>query len=271
MTTLIFVHGFWTSPLIWEQYQGYFNALGYHTKALALPQHFTRNQPQHPEGLSLVDYLDYLEEEFQAVAAKGGKTVVAGHGMGAVLALQLAMRVDPDALLLLAPEAPSSLGTALPPARALVEACTTPFFWKRGIKPTLRAARDLLFNKMSDEQAKKAYEYLCYESGQAIHQAWFWYLDTKSSAAIEREKITCPIMTIAGSDDQYCSARTARRLARHLGQGRHFHRLQGFGHMLPLEDIEFTVARQMHVWLCWQLGMQNNASATHHGLNTATV
>lgn len=271
MTTLIFVHGFWTTPRIWEPYQSYFNELGYQTKALALPQHFSRNQPQHPEGLSLVDYLDYLEEEFRAVSAKGGKVVVAGHGMGAVLALQLAMRVDPDALLLISPEAPSSIGTALPPTRALVEACTTPFFWKRGIKPTFRAARDLLFNKMSNEKAAQFYEYLCYESGQAIHQAWFWYLDTKSSASIEREKISCPIMTIAGSDDQYCSARVARRLARHLGQGRHFHRLQGFGHMLPLEDNSFTAARQMHVWLCWQLGMQSNPNAQTHGLNTATV
>lgn len=128
MTTLIFVHGFWTTPRIWEQYQNYFHALGYQTKALALPQHFSRNQPQHPEGLSLVDYLDYLEEEFRAIAINGGKIVVAGHGMGAVLALQLAMRVDPDALLLLSPEAPSPIGSALPPARALVDTCTTPSF-----------------------------------------------------------------------------------------------------------------------------------------------
>lgn len=269
MTTLIFVHGFWTTPRIWEQYQSYFNELGYQTKALALPQHFTRNQAQHPEGLSLVNYLDHLEEEYRAAAGKSKKVVIAGHGMGAVLALQLAMRADPDALLLIAPEVPSSLGTAFPPARALVEACTTPFFWKRGIKPTFRAARELLFNRMDEQQAQKAYEYLCYESGQALHEAWFWYLDPKSAAAIEREKITCPIMTIAGSDDKYCSARVARRLARHLGQGRHFHRLQGYGHMLPMEDDDFTAARQMHVWLCWQLAMQNTGK--HQGLNTATA
>ena len=269
MTTLIFVHGFWTTPRIWEKYQSYFSALGYRTKALALPQHFTRNQARHPEGLSLVNYLDHVEEEYRAIAASGDKLVVAGHGMGAVLALQLAMRVDPDALLLISPETPSALGAAFPPARALVDTCTTPFFWKRGIKPTYRAARELLFNKMNEGQAEKAYEYLCFESGQALHEAWFWYLDPKSAAAIEREKITCPIMTVAGDSDQYCSARVARRLARHLGQGRHFVRLQDYGHMIPMEDENFSAARQMHVWLCWQLGMQKPQPT--QGLKTATV
>ena len=137
MTTLFFVHGFWTTPRIWEQYQAYFGQLGYRTLAPALPQHFTRNQAQHPENLSLQDYLDCIEEDYLAAAQSGDEMIIVGHGMGAILAMQLAMRVDPQALVLIAPDAPSSLGSAFPPTRALVEACAKPFFWKRGIKPSL--------------------------------------------------------------------------------------------------------------------------------------
>jgi len=271
MTTLFFVHGLWTSPRLWEGYQSYFSSLGYRTVAPALPQHFTRNQSQHPSNLSLQTYLDQIEEDYRAIEQESEQVVVVGHAMGCVLAQQLAMRVDPRALILLSPEAPAGIGPAFPPARALIDTATTPMFWRKGVKPSYSSAREIMFNAMDEQQAKKAYDYLCFESGRALHELWFWYLDARASAKVEREQIHCPVMTLVGNKDQYSSPRIAKRISRHLGQGRYFHRLAGFGHMLPLEDSKFEAARQMHVWLCWQLGLQNQDARRHAKLNTATA
>lgn len=271
MTTLFFVHGLWTSPRLWENYQSYFSSLGYRTVAPALPQHFTRNQAQHPSNLGLQDYLDQLEEDYRAIENDAEQIIIIGHAMGCVLAQQLAMRVDPRALILLAPEAPAGIGSAFPPARALIDTAKTPLFWRKGVKPSYSSAREILFNAMDEDQARKAYECLCFESGRALHELWFWYLDPESSAKIEREKIHCPVMTLSGNKDKYSSPRIAKRISRHLGQARFYQRLSGFGHMLPIEDSKFEAARQMHVWLCWQLGLQNQHIHNQASLNTATA
>jgi|GEM_PF-6320872 len=260
MTTLFFVHGLWATPRIWENYQDYFSNLGYRVICPALPQHFSKNQAQHPAQLSLQNYVDQLEEDYRLVAEESNHIVIVGHGAGCVLSQQLAMRTEPDALILLAPEAAAGLGNAFPTTRALKDICATPLFWQKGVKPSFKSTREYLFNTMTEKQAQAAYSQMCFESGLALKELWFWYLDTKNRSEIEREKIDCPIMTLAGAKDRYSSARTARRISRHLGQGRHFHRLQKFGHMIPLEDTHFEVAKQMHVWLCWQLGMQSQTN-----------
>lgn len=270
MQTVFFVHDVWTTPRVWEQYQRYFEKLGYRTLAPALPQHFSRNQAVHVENLSLSDYTAQLEKDFHALSCSNDEVIIVGHGVGCVLALQLAMRVSPRAIALLSPASPAEIAGFIPPPRAVSELVLKPFFWKRGIKPCKASANDFLFNAMSETEAESAYDYLCHESGNALYELWFWYADPSNAASISREQIDCPILTLSGDQDMITPYKTARKLSRHLGQGRHFHCLTGFGHMLPLEDTSFQAAKQIHVWLCWQLGMQTAASTQAEGLKTAT-
>lgn len=269
MTTIFFIHDMWCTARVWDNYRAYFADLGYRTKAVALPQHFTKNQAVHTQGLSLSNYLEAVEEEYLELASQAQDIVIIGHGMGALLAQQLATRVHAKALVLLAPASPAGVGSPVSPTKNVLSQLSFSALLNKSFKPSLSLAKETLFNQLDNERANKYYEQLCFESTQAIKELWLWYADTQANAALEHDKVDCPVMTLIGNKDKLCSARAARKNSRLLRQGRHFHKLIGYGHMLPLEDTSYEVARQIHVWLCWQLGLQNTKAETRINISTA--
>ncbi len=258
MSPLFFVHGMWSSARIWDEFRTYYQALGYRCYAPSLPQHFTANQAQQVARLGLADYRASLETAYRQI---GEPAVIIGHSMGALLAQQLASIVKPKALVLLAP-APSA-GVSLfhhDACRTLMKPLSTPLFWRKGFKPSLSAAQFGLFNGIPETRHEHLYEQLCHESGQALFEIALWYLDRHQNSKVAPELVTCPVLTLVGSDDRLTPASSCKRISEQFSGTSHFHSLSHIGHWLPKATQWESIARQIHVWLCWQQGLQPKAS-----------
>jgi len=250
----------WTTSRIWDGFAEYFQQLGYQTYTPALPQHFTANQANDVAGFSLKDYLAHLEESYRKLP---GDAIIVGHSMGALLAQQLAERVDPEALVLLAP-APAA-GQALFHAdafRTLFKSLTTPLIWRRGFKPSASAARFGLFNCLPKDDQDAQIKRMCFESGRALCEIALWYADPQHASRLRPGLIACPILNLVGEADRITPPAVARRAMQQYGDQATFHLLAGHGHWIPREPEWQRVARQIHVWLCWQLGAKSDPEQT---------
>ncbi len=263
MPTIYFIHGMWSSASIWDHFADYFQSLGYATHTPSLPQHFTLNQAGHVANLSLRDYLAFLEDDYRKLDEEA---IIIGHSMGALLAQQLAERMDPKALVLLAP-APAS-GQALFDAKAfrtLFKSLTTPMLWRKGFKPSASAARYGLFNAIKPEQQDAMIERLCFESGRALCEIALWYADPLRASRVRPQLIESPILSLVGAEDRITPAAVAKRSMKNYGDQAQLKLLSGHGHWLPREPDWQRIAQQIHVWLCWQLGSQSDLPAANAG------
>lgn len=259
MSSMFFIHGMWSTPRAWDHYREFFQALGYRVHTPALVQHFTHNQAEHVAGLTLTDYLEQLERDYEAI---GEPAIIVGHSMGGLLAQQLAERVSPKALVLLAPApAYGQLNTHFSPLRTLLGQLTEPVFWRKGLKPSTEAARYGIFNCLPREEQDKQLARLCYESGEVIKEIALWFTDLKQQAKVNPEVIECPVLTLVGKEDRITPADAVKKLSKRYQRNSHFHMLSRHGHMLNCEPGWEAIAQQIHVWLCWQLGHQSQTNA----------
>jgi len=258
MRTLFFIHGMWSTPRVWDHYSSYFADLGYKVHCPALPQHFTFNQAEQLDNLGLNDFLQHLLAEYRKVP---GDAVIIGHSMGALLACQLAEKVKARGLVLLAPAPPA--GTALfekSALKTLAKTMARPMFWRGGFKPDQQAANYGLFNQFPESERAKHYNKLSFESGRALFEIALWYLDKKRAAMVGSENINCPVLTLAGEHDRLVPVKVARRISQDINGNSQFHRLPNHAHWLVSEPGWEDIARQMHVWLCWQLTSRSAAA-----------
>jgi len=249
----------WSTPRIWDEYVNYFQALGYKTHTPALPQHFTANQADHAADLRLKDYLSQLEYDYKRL---GENAIIVGHSMGGLLAQQLAARVKPSALVLLAPAPPSGHVFFHPHSfKTLFKQLAIPLFWKKGLKPSPGAANYGLFNRIPEAQKDSMYQRLCFSSGRALFELALWYADKHRTAAVAVDDVTCPVLTLVGKDDRITPPSACKKVAELYKQKSHFHQLSQHAHMLTSEPGWEQIAQQIHVWLCWQLGNQEPKAA----------
>ncbi len=108
---LLFIHGELAGSWVWERYLSYFAGRGWEAHALNLRNHFW-SQTADPATLS---FDTYTEDVVATLDRLGPSTVAVGHGMGGLLALKAAERVEMAGLVLLGSELPRDLR---PPALA---------------------------------------------------------------------------------------------------------------------------------------------------------
>jgi pimeloyl-ACP methyl ester carboxylesterase len=102
---LLFVHGELSGSWLWERYLGYFASRGWEGHALNLRNHYW-SQTADPTTLS---FDTYTEDVVASIARLGPSVVVVGHGMGGLLALKAAERMEISGLVLLSSEVPREL------------------------------------------------------------------------------------------------------------------------------------------------------------------
>jgi len=110
---ILFVHGELGGSWVWERYLGYFAGRGWEGHALNLRNHHW-SQTADPAELS---FEMFVEDVGAAVDRLGPSVVLAGHGMGALLALKAAERHATSALILIAPEPPGDIREPTEPHR----------------------------------------------------------------------------------------------------------------------------------------------------------
>ena len=86
------------------------------------------------------------------------------------------------------------------------------------------------------------------ESGLAYYQLFFWMIDKANSAAVDTDRVRCPVLCLSGTDDNLVSLATARATASGYKQAM-FWEEAGHGHMLPVEPGAEKIASRIADWI----------------------
>jgi pimeloyl-ACP methyl ester carboxylesterase len=252
---LMFIHGMWSRPRVWDRLSQHFESNGHQTIAPALPGHDVDPSDPVPAVLSQVglrDYVDAMEKEARTLEAP---PVLIGHSMGALLAQLLATRIPVRGVVLLS-TAPSGNIMALgwEPLKTTWDIVSTWGYWTRAVMLPSTAALYGIFNNIPADEAEQEIRALVHDSGKALFQVGMAFLDFERSSQVDYEKLTAPALVLVGDDDRITPASISVATARRLSGPVMYREMPGYGHWIigaqgwptVAEHIEEFFERHLH-------------------------
>jgi non-heme chloroperoxidase len=245
---IVMLHGANEGAWCFDAFRPVFESMGWTCHAPDLIGHGARagDAAKTLVGVGIDDYRAELEAFLKTIPPD---PVFLGHSMGAVLAQLLAAKGLARALVLVAPapragilpqtEAEKKLGQDLMGLGA---------FWNTVINPDFDLARVLTLNRVPEAEQRAVFDKFGPESGRAFFELFFWMFDRTGATAVDTKSVTCPVLCIAGADDNLVSVATVRATAAAY-PGATVLELEGHGHMLVLEPGAEAIARQIAAWI----------------------
>jgi non-heme chloroperoxidase len=134
--------------------------------------------------------------------------------MGAVLAQLLAAQGLARALVLVAPAARSGILPQTEAEKKLdQDLIGLGAFWKTVINPDFDLARVLTLNRVPEAEQRAVFDKFGPESGRAFFELFFWMFDRTGATAVDTKSVRCPVLCLAGADDNLASVASARATA----------------------------------------------------------
>lgn len=210
---VVLIHGMWCNAGQMARVAEALRARGFECHMPTLPGHGPDAAAADLGRLGLEDYLGHLEAY---IAGKKFRQppILLGHSMGGLLAQLLAQRVQAFALVLLTPASPAGINAVRPgPLAAFARVFTRPGFWHRTHKLSLGRARRSVFNGLSSARQNELYAGMVEESGRALFQMAFWWLDRSHASRVDAAAVTCPVYVVAAGRDRLTPAPVVRKVA----------------------------------------------------------
>lgn len=248
VTPLVFVHGAFCGGWAFDGFREPFEAVGFETHAPNLLHH---ERGADLEALAQTGLKDYA----QAIAAyaKGLRAppVLIGHSLGGLVAQLAAAQAPVAGLVLLAPSAPWGVPpTTMEEHGNHLGLSMLGDYWRRPVPPDYRVARSTTLDRLSHDDARKAFARFVPESGRAIREAVQWWLDTSMAGQAPVYRIAAPILGLAGGRDRVNPSSTVRRVIARFPDGQaHFHEFPDMSHWLVGEPEAPDVAQLTLQWL----------------------
>jgi pimeloyl-ACP methyl ester carboxylesterase len=244
---VLMIHGAFAGPFIWQGFAEKFRAAGYNVHVPALRHHEGENRADDLHQVSLADYADDLDA---LIGAFSRPPVLVGHGMGGLLAQMLAARAEVHALILLAPSAP----WGIPPSTLFEIASAQAMllnvgFWNSSLEPQDHILTRHGLDRLGHNERDALLARLVPESGRAVFEIMHWGLDMRRASEIERGKVTCPLLVLAGSGDRIHPPATVERVAALYGGRATYEKIPGMSHWLMGEPGWENLAGLALTWL----------------------
>jgi pimeloyl-ACP methyl ester carboxylesterase len=226
---IIFVHGMWCRPSVWAQWQGEFEAADYPCTSIALPGHAEGDPDSALENKGIDDYVDAVAK----IAAQFERPVVVGHSMGGFIAQKLASRGILRAAVLVNSATPAPV---FPLRAKMLPFTTRPFLtwglWRKSFRILRREADYLVFNKMPETGRAELFGQLIAESGRVAYQLGFGPLNLAGSNRVDRDAINCPMLFLAGAQDNIIPVGASRSMAAWYGKRLDYREYSEHGHWM---------------------------------------
>lgn len=248
VTPVVFVHGAFCGGWAFESFREPFESAGFETHAPNLPHH---ERGADLEQLALAGVKDYAKSIAHYARGLRAPPVFVGHSLGGLVAQLAATQTPTAGLVLLAPSAP----WGVPPTT--LDEHGTHFgltllgdYWRRPVPPDYRVARATTLDRLSREDARRAFARFVPESGRAIREAVQWWLDHSMSTQAPVYRIPAPVLGLAGSKDRVNPSSTVRRVISRFPEGQaHFHEFPDMSHWLVGEPEAPQVSRFVLDWM----------------------
>ena len=248
---VVFIHGMWSQPWVWERWVEGFEQVGYQCTAVTLPGHGPGQPDSALDGLGLDDYVQAVE----ACVAKLDEPVLVGHSLGGLLAQQVAARIKAKAVVLITSAAPAPIFPLRP---AMLPGLTRHFMrwglWRSSFRLSRWEAEYLLLNVIQPQQRQAYVDRLIAESGRVAYQMGFESLNWTGSNRVAVENIQCPMLALSGVQDRIIPIEVSRRIARLYGSRLDYWEYPEHAHWLLEEPGYQQRISEVLAWLEHKIG-----------------
>ena len=247
---IVFIHGMWSTPHVWDWLKARYEAAGYPCIAPALPYHDASPADPPSPILASIGVADYVDALVAAVRELPEQGIIVGHSMGAMLAQKLAEAAGARGLVLLSP-APSvttqSIGVA--PLRTVFGIATTRGWWKSPTRIDAERARWGIFNNVPADVANDEIGRLVWDSGRVLMQLSMPWADKSRATRVDYARLAMPALVVVGDHDRITPVAVARATARALPGTVDYREIEGAGHWLFHDPVRERVAAEIDAFL----------------------
>lgn len=245
---IVFVHGAFCGGWAFDAFRRPFEELGYETHAPNLPHH---ERGADLEALAACGVKDYAHAIAQYAKNLAAPPILIGHSLGGLIVQMAAMHAPVAALALLGPTPPWGVGaTTMDEHANAFGVALLGDYWRRPVAPDYPIARRTTLDRLSREDARKAFQHFAPESGRALAEAVHWWLDPTMSGAAPVYRIQAPVLALAGGKDRVNPPSTVRRIVnRFPADQATFQEFPAMSHWLMGEPEWLEVANATLRWL----------------------
>ena len=246
-TPVVFVHGAFCGGWAFDTFRQPFEAAGFETHAPNLLHH---ERGADLEALAQTGLRDYANAIVAYIKTLRAPPVLVGHSLGGLVAQLAAMHAPIAGLVLLAPSAPWGVPvTTLDEHGNHFGLSLLGDYWRRPVPPDYRVARATTLDRLSREDARRAFARFVPESGRVIRETMQWWMDHATSSQAPVYRISAPVLGLAGGRDRVNASSTVQRIIARFPRGQaHFHEFAGMSHWLVGEPEAPDVAALTLQW-----------------------
>ncbi|CAN7502629.1 alpha/beta hydrolase [Phenylobacterium sp. LjRoot219] len=215
MNPIVMVHGAFVGGWSFERFRAPFEAAGHRVLTPDLRGHEAKAPGKAVIGLSMRDYADDLAEFCRNLAAP---PILIGHSMGGLVTQLAVRRVQPKAVVLLAPSPPWGMaGWSVEEAMTAFGAQMASLMSNGAVEPSREVMRGYTLDRMTQAEAQPILARLRPESAQALRETLNWWLDPFMTTSVGSGPLPAPSLVISGEADQVHPATTGRLVAERIG------------------------------------------------------
>ena len=240
----------WVGSWCWYNYKEYFEARGYNCITPTLRyHHVSPDKSPDPRlgGTSLLDYAADLEKE---ILQLDKPPIIIGHSMGALLAQILGSRGRARALVLLTPAPPNGIFFLSPSIiKSFWSILTMKGFYKNPVRQTFKEASFSTLNLLPEKEQRNLFDRFVHESGKAVFEIGFWFLDQKGASRVDHNLVTVPVLIIGAGKDRITPVSLIDKVAERYEKVSTYRVFPGNAHWVVGEPGWKQIAEFINDWL----------------------
>ena len=237
--TILLIHGAGSVGNEWGNFQKAFETLGNKVIIPTLRLHHLGHKMN--SDLGQVSMLDYVADMEKIIRSLKQDPIIIGHSMGGLIALILCSRGFGKLGIFITPAAPRGINAITPSVlRIFYKNLFRWKFWKKPVPPNFSAAYYGVLHDLDIDHAKKVFKKShSAESGRALCEIGFPFLDDSCATKVNERTIRCPTLIIGAGRDRITPIQIARKLKKKLKSKADLIEFPNFSHYI-MEGKEFN-------------------------------
>jgi pimeloyl-ACP methyl ester carboxylesterase len=242
----------WSTEVVFDELKPVLESAGYQVIAPTLPHHklladTSKEEQKILARTGLQDYEQYLGDIIEQLSVK---PLIVGHSLGGILAQRLAQKYPIEGLILISTASPAGVNAW---TWSVIKSFGHNFLkfpiWRSVTELSKKSLVYGVANSQTAELQQQLFEQLTYESGRVAFQLGFWFLFRNPPSAVDVDRISAPILMIAGTEDKITPYSVQKKTYKHLKSKPTFITIDGCCHWTLSGKYFDQVTSSIEQWL----------------------